>query len=114
MRARRVPLLVAVALAAGSCTATNTTTSASPTAAGPPPTSAPVSPPPAGATLADGSALPSGCNGTAVPNETVAFVADRRAWALDPSNGKLACLFGVRRAGAFAFGPQGDRVMLAG
>jgi len=114
MRARRVLLIVAVALVAGSCTSTTTTVTASPTAASPPPTSVTTSPPPTGATLADGSALPSRCTGKPVPSEIVAFVADGRAWTLDPKSGKLACLFRVRRPGAFAFGPQGDRVMLAG
>jgi hypothetical protein len=111
MRARRLVCFIAVALIAASCTTTNTTT-ASPTAASPPPTS--IEPSPTGATLADGSPLPSGCGGKAVASETVAFVADARAWALDPSDGHLACLFRVRQPGAFAFGPQGDRVMLAG
>ena len=71
-------------------------------------------PSPTGATLADGTPLPSGCGGQAVATETVAFVADGRAWALDPHDGHLACLFRVRRPGSFAFGPQGDRVLLAG
>src|SRR4051812_42778949 len=112
MRARRVLVLLAVALIAGSCTSISSTT-ASPTAASPPPTSA-VPPSPTVATLADGSVLPSGCTGKPVPSETAAFVADGRAWALDPHDGRLACLFRVRQPGAFAFGPQGDRVMLAG
>jgi hypothetical protein len=77
MRARRVLLLVAVALVAGSCTSTSTT--ASPTAASPPPTSVSISPSPTGATLADGSALPSRCGGKAVASETVAFAADGHA-----------------------------------
>jgi hypothetical protein len=49
-----------------------------------------------------------------VPNDTVAFVADGRAWVLDPHTGVVACLFNVRKPGPFAFGPQGDRVLLAG
>jgi hypothetical protein len=44
----------------------------------------------------------------------VAFVADGRAWALDPHDGHLGCLFRVGRPGSFSFGPQGDRVLLAG
>jgi hypothetical protein len=114
MRARRALLIVAVALVAGSCSSTTTTATSSPTSVGLPPTSATVPPSPTGATLADGSALPSQCAGKAVPSETVAFVAQGRAWALDPHSGDLACLFRVRQPGAFAFGPQGDRVMLAG
>jgi hypothetical protein len=114
MRARRVLLIVAVALVAGSCTSSTTTTSAQPSTVPPPPTST-VPPSPTGATLADGTSLPAGCPGKAVASETVAFVADGRAWALDPKDGgNLACLFRVRRPGSFAFGPQGDRVLLAG
>jgi hypothetical protein len=113
MRVPRVLVLLAVALIAGSCTSISSTT-ASPTAASAPPTSSAVPPSPTGATLADGSALPSGCTGKPVPSETAAFVADGRAWALDPHDRGLACLFRVRQPGAFAFGPQGDRVMLAG
>jgi hypothetical protein len=113
MRARRALLIVAVALIAGSCTSSTTTTSAQPSTVPPPPTSA-ASPSPTGATLADGTALPGGCAGKAVASETVAFVADGRAWALDPKDaGHLACLFRVRDPGSFAFGPQGDRVLLA-
>jgi hypothetical protein len=110
MRARRIPLVVAVALIAGSCT----TTDASPTAASPRPTSTAVSPPPTGATLADGSALPDNCAGKPVPNDTVGFVANGRGWVIDPHTGAVACLFNVRMPGPFAFGPQGDRVLLAG
>src|SRR6478672_5472696 len=106
MRARRVLLIVAVALVAGSCTSSTTTTSAQPSTVPPPPTST-VPPAPTGATLADGTSLPAGCPGKAVASETVAFVADGRAWALDPKDGgHLACLFRVRRPGSFAFGPQ--------
>jgi hypothetical protein len=113
MRARRALLIVAVALVAGSCTSSTTTPSAQPSSV-PPPTSA-ASPSPTGATLADGTALPAGCSGKAVASETVAFVADGRAWAFDPKDAAhLACLFRVRRPGSFAFGPQGDRVLLAG
>jgi hypothetical protein len=41
-------------------------------------------------------------------------VADGRAWALDPADGDLACLFPVEDPGPFAWGPQGDRVLLKG
>jgi len=95
MRARRFLVVVAVVVVAGSCTTTTTTTTASPTAASPPTSSS--IPPPTGATLGDGTALPSHCAGKAVPNETVAFVADGRAWALDPHEGGLACLFRVEK-----------------
>jgi hypothetical protein len=63
--------------------------------------------------LADGTPLPAGCLGGAGPSHTVSFIADGRAWALDPSDGDLACLFPVDDPGPFAWGPQGDRVMLA-
>jgi hypothetical protein len=43
----------------------------------------------------------------------VAFVAEGRSWALDPETGQLSCLFATNDPGAFAFGPQGDRVLLA-
>jgi hypothetical protein len=67
---------------------------------------------PSGARLPDGSPLPEGCTGRAKPSYTVAFVADGRAWALDPSDGDVTCLFPVADAGPFAWGPQGDRVLL--
>lgn len=67
---------------------------------------------PSGARLPDGSPLPEGCTGGAGPDHTVAFVADGRAWALDPTDGDVACLFPVVDAGPFAWGPQGDRVLL--
>jgi hypothetical protein len=68
---------------------------------------------PSGARLVDGSPLPAGCTGGAAASDTVAFVADGRAWALDPSDGSVACLFPVDDPGPFAWGPQGDRVLLA-
>lgn len=67
-----------------------------------------------GARLPDGTPLPDGCTRGAGANHTVAFVADGRAWALDPDDGALACLFTVEDAGPFAWGPQGDRVLLNG
>jgi hypothetical protein len=69
---------------------------------------------PTGARLADGTPLPEGCPGNVLLSQTVAFVADGRAWALDPDTGDLACLFDVEDAGPFAWGPQGDRVLLGG
>lgn len=73
-----------------------------------------VAPEPVEATLADGTALPDGCAGTSDPAEIVAFVADGRAWALDPKTTELDCLFEADDPGPFAWGPQGDRVMLGG
>jgi hypothetical protein len=65
-----------------------------------------------GARMPDGTPLPTGCTGGAGATQTVAFVADGRAWALDADEGDLACLFPVEDAGPFAWGPQGDRVLL--
>jgi hypothetical protein len=64
--------------------------------------------------LADGSTLPEGCDG-AVPgaSETVAFAAAGRAWTLDPTRGRLSCLFEVADPGPFTWGPLADRVLLA-
>jgi hypothetical protein len=112
---RAVMLLIAVALVG--CTATGTTSSGETTPSGSTPPNTIVSPSettvPAGATLADGSALPSGCHGKAAASQTVSFVAQGRAWALDPTTDGLSCLFRVGDPGSFAFGPQGDRVLLA-
>lgn len=69
---------------------------------------------PVGAMLPDGTPLPDGCTGGAGDTHTVAFVADDRAWALDPTDGDAACLFPVDDPGPFAWGPQGDRVVLGG
>ena len=44
----------------------------------------------------------------------MAFVAEGRAWALDPSSGTLTCLFQVTDPGPFTWGPLGDRVLLGG
>jgi hypothetical protein len=64
--------------------------------------------------LASGRLLPSGCAVRSVrPAATVAFVASGRAWALEPRGGRLTCLFTVRDAGPFAWGPRGDRSLLA-
>ncbi len=68
-----------------------------------------------GTTLADGSPLPEGCD-EALPRakQTVAFVAEGRAWALHPTSGRLTCMFEVGYPGPFAWGPRGDRVLLDG
>ena len=58
--------------------------------------------------------FPPGASRGAGASHTVAFVADGRAWALDPDDGDLVCLFPVEDAGPFAWGPQGDRVLLNG
>lgn len=64
--------------------------------------------------LASGRPLPVGCVTQRVQADaTVSFVAEGRAWALDPATGRVACLFAVRDAGPFAWGPRGDRALLA-
>jgi hypothetical protein len=68
---------------------------------------------PTGAVLADGTPLPGGCPKGATASQTVAFVSAGRAWALDPRTDALSCLFAVADPGPFAWGPQGDRVLLA-
>ena len=104
-------LVVAVLVLATSCTSPSMPSAPAPAIDGSP--AHPTTSAPPGTTLADGSALPEGCQGKATAAETVAFVAEGRAWALDPSDGRLACLFEVADPGLFAFGPRGDRVVLA-
>jgi hypothetical protein len=65
--------------------------------------------------LPDGSPLPAGCTGGAGPSHTATFVADGRAWAIDPTDGDVACLFTLDAdPSPFTWGPQGDRVALDG
>jgi hypothetical protein len=111
MPLRWTRFVLASALVLGACTQ-------SPPDETPPPsggaTESPSVVPATGPRLADGTPLPDGCTGGAGPSDTVAFVADGRAWALNPTDGELACLFPVDDAGPFAWGPQGDRVLLSG
>jgi WD40-like Beta Propeller Repeat len=112
---RTLRWLLAVSFMAGACT--QGSPSAPPTA--PAATSASTgtssgTPSPAAAVLADGTPLPSGCTGPSLPSQTVTFVSSGRAWALDPATDTLSCLFPVRDPGPFAWGPQGDRVLLGG
>lgn len=66
------------------------------------------------AELASGEQLPTRCLAPKVEQaETVTFVANGRGWALDPRSGRLGCLFTVQNAGPFAWGPRGDRALLA-
>jgi hypothetical protein len=63
------------------------------------------------------ASLPAGCDGASpAPTSTsVSFAAGGRVWAFspdDPTN--LHCLFTQADAGAFSWGPRGDRVILAG
>jgi hypothetical protein len=112
MRAlRRVSPLVVVLLGASACTAGSGSDRPEPT-----PT-APASSPVAAvrATLADGSPIPRSCvGGAAKVRQSVAFVTDGMAWAVDPRGSRLSCLFEVNAVGRFAWGPQGDRVLLGG
>jgi hypothetical protein len=111
-RRRIASLAVAIAVIAAGCT------SGSPGDATPSPSGGPVEPsvtpaPPA-VTLGNGDELPATCAGdVAKARQTVAFVAAGDAWAVDPAGRRLSCLFPVTDAGPFAWGPQGDRVMLA-
>jgi hypothetical protein len=111
MRLRTIFLIVVVASAG--CTQTEPNPPTAPT--GVEPTAPTPSESPSGTTLADGSSLPGGCN-ERLPRskQTVAFVAEGRAWALQPGTGRLTCMFEVDDPGPFAWGPQGDRVLLAG
>jgi len=65
-------------------------------------------------TLASGGALPACAPRAPKASATVTFVALGHAWAMSPSGTDLSCLFAVADAGPFAWGPLGDRVLLAG
>jgi hypothetical protein len=109
---RWIRLVLALALLLGACTqppAPDETPSPSGGSTG-----SPSVVPATGPRLPDGTPLPEACIGGAGASETVAFVADGRAWALNPTDGDLACLFPVDDPGPFAWGPQGDRVLLNG
>jgi hypothetical protein len=106
----RIRSLFALAVLSAACTQTappTGPTQVKPT--GPAPSS------PAVTTLADGSPLPGGCDERPPrATQTVSFVAEGRAWALHPGTGRLTCMFEVDDPGPFAWGPLGDRVLLAG
>jgi len=107
---------VSIASLVASCTTPGEPSPSSATASvspSPAPTSSP-SPTPV-ARLASGASLPEGCDvGRPNAKQTVAFVAEGRAWAIDPAGERLVCLFEVDDATPFAWGPQGDRVALGG
>ena len=105
---RGVRAFVAASILLGACTQAVDDETPTPSAE---PTASP-SVEPSGPRLADGRPLPPGCTGGGGASQTVAFVADGRAWALDPEDGDLACLFPLEEPGPFAWGPQGDRVLL--
>ncbi|MGH2642108.1 MAG: hypothetical protein ACRDGO_10470 [Actinomycetota bacterium] len=108
-----VGFVLASALLFGACTQSpDDGVSPSPSVSGTPSPSPSLEP--TGARLADGTPLPAGCTSAVVASQTVAFVADGRAWALDPETSELSCLFPVDDAGPFSWGPQGDRVLLGG
>lgn len=107
----RTRMVVAVFLMLAACTAGDDGRPDVPSAS----SQAPVSPSvvESATTLASGEALPSGCDrATPDPRQVVSFVAEGRAWALDLAGERLTCLFEVGDAGPFAWGPQGDRVLL--
>ena len=64
------------------------------------------------ARLPGGATLPACDPGAPAPEQTVAFVANGRAWALDPDGGEPTCLFDVTEPGPFLWGPLADRVLL--
>ena len=109
---RSMGFVLASALLLGACTQTPADDETPSPSGGS--TESPSVVPVTGPRMADGTPLPGGCTGGAGASETVAFVADGRAWALNPAGGDLACLFPVDDAGPFAWGPQGDRVLLNG
>jgi hypothetical protein len=111
MPLRWIRFVLASALVLGACTQSPPDETPSPSGGT---TGSPSVVPATGPRLPDGTPLPDGCTGGAGPSDTVAFVADGRAWALNPTDGELACLFPVENAGPFAWGPQGDRVLLSG
>jgi hypothetical protein len=111
---RPIRLALALALLAAGCTGSTSEGSTPPSGGSPSATTIPTPSAEPATTLADGTPLPDGCTGTARASQTVAFVAQGRAWGLDPRTGALACLFELGPAGPFAWGPQGDRVLLDG
>lgn len=65
--------------------------------------------------LASGEPLPTGCDHRRpTASQSVAFAAQGRIWALDPSGDRLSCLLEATSTGPFLWGPLGDRVLLGG
>jgi hypothetical protein len=126
MRRSAAAVLMAVLVALSACTSTPSTSSSSAPTQG----SAPSTPPatasspsaaspsssaaPSGPTLASGGALPACAPATPKASDTVTFVASGYAWALNPTDATLTCLFAVTDPGPFQWGPLGDRVLLGG
>jgi hypothetical protein len=109
---RRIRFVLTSVLLLGGCTEPSVDETQSPSGSVKPTESSSVVT--TGARLPDGTPLPAGCMRGAGASFTVAFVAEGRAWGLDPEDGDLVCLFPVEDAGPFAWGPQGDRVLLNG
>lgn len=106
--------IAGVMFAVVSCTSATEDGTPAPTATASPAPTAEPSPTPS-AMLASGEPLPDGCDVARVkPGQTVTFVADGRAWAIDPTGRRLTCLFDVTEPEPFAWGPLGDRVLLGG
>ena len=114
MHAWGLALAASMTLVVASCTgATEPATPTAPSTATA--TDVPSIEPPPDGPLVLGAPLPDGCEpGTTGAGQTLAFVAGGRAWALAPRSGRLTCLFEVARTGPFAWGPQGDRVLIGG
>ncbi len=76
---------------------------------------APTAVPSTGSVAAAGS-FPAGCQqATPSPLDApISFVAQGRAWAMTADAAHLFCLFEVRDAGPFLWGPRGDRLLLGG
>jgi hypothetical protein len=112
MRRSWTAMLVATTLVLAACTSGDGGPAATPNAQ--PSGSATWAPAPP-TMLASGATLPEGCDrGVPDPRQVVSFVAEGRAWAVDLDETRLTCLFRVADAGPFAWGPQGDRVLLGG
>jgi hypothetical protein len=113
----RVAAACSVVLTLVSCTG-DASEQASPTVAPSPAASASDAPTPSSeptTVLASGEPLPEGCDARRpTAKQTVTFVADGRAWAMDPDGDRVVCLFEVDDAAPFAWGPQGDRVAIGG
>jgi hypothetical protein len=103
--------LLALGLLLAACSGSTTPSPSSSTNATAP---SPTSSSSAGTTALIAS-LPSGCQG-GVPAgaATVSFVAQGRAWAVQPDGEGLTCLFKVTDPGPFQWGPLADRVLLGG
>lgn len=101
-------------LTAGTLVALVACTSASPRASSPSSGAFGSSSASSNTTLVGGQPLPAGCaTGTAARAQTVAFVADGNAWALDPATGDVSCLFPAPSPGPFTWNPRGDRALLS-